>query len=481
MDSSASRLQGVRPRARLERRTQRTALFSPDPSSLASNARWCAASPGTATAWPRSWVGAGHGQDDRLGRRPRRLAAVRRARPRLCASRAAPPGSSSTRQACDRTSVAAISSRASTARAGHRADRRRGRHARHPRARPAARARDGRGGKLVARRRHHASCPSIRAGGALGALATRLDPIELRREPPPARDVGTRGRRNAPQPGRRTRARPLRTPRPAPRPAATTTKVVTSTCSPTGTPTDDPDGSVMIAHYRADVAELNGRARALMRADGQLGSDEVSAAGRTFASGDRVLVKRNDRRCDVRNGDRGVVEARRCSPPARSRPLRRPARSNSTLASSRGRPTTAARPRARLRAHRLRRPGPHLPPRARPRTRRGLQRVDLHDHDPRQRCEPALRRRRTRPRPRRVRSRRASTRRTSPPRRRAHPSRADELAIDRLLPAERRTRARPLSSRSRASPLARTAHPAPARTAPSRAQLELGHGRARPD
>jgi ATP-dependent exoDNAse (exonuclease V) alpha subunit len=71
----------------------------------------------------------------------------------------------------------------------------------------------------------------------------------------------------------------------------------------------DPDGSVMIAHYRADVAELNGRARALMRADGLLGSDEVSATGRAFASGDRVLVKRNDGRCDVRNGDRGVVES----------------------------------------------------------------------------------------------------------------------------------------------------------------------------
>jgi len=65
----------------------------------------------------------------------------------------------------------------------------------------------------------------------------------------------------------------------------------------------------MIAHYRADVAELNGRARALMRADGQLGSNELSAADRTFASGDRVLVKRNDSRCDVRNGDRGVIES----------------------------------------------------------------------------------------------------------------------------------------------------------------------------
>ena len=99
----------------------------------------------------------------------------------------------------------------------------------------------------------------------------------------------------------------------------------------------------MIAHYRADVAELNGRARALMRADGRLGSDEVSAAGRAFASGDRVIVKRNDRRCDVRNGDRGVVES--VDTGAGALRVRFDDRSSSsTRASSRSRRTTAARP-----------------------------------------------------------------------------------------------------------------------------------------
>jgi ATP-dependent exoDNAse (exonuclease V) alpha subunit len=71
---------------------------------------------------------------------------------------------------------------------------------------------------------------------------------------------------------------------------------------------DDFDGAVMIAHRRADVAELNARARAVMRATGQLGADELVAAGAAFAAGDRVLVKRNDSRCDVRNGDRGVID-----------------------------------------------------------------------------------------------------------------------------------------------------------------------------
>ena len=71
---------------------------------------------------------------------------------------------------------------------------------------------------------------------------------------------------------------------------------------------DDPDGTVMIAHRRADVAELNARARAVRRVTGKLGADELVAAGAAFAAGDHVIVKRNDGRLDVRNGDRGVVD-----------------------------------------------------------------------------------------------------------------------------------------------------------------------------
>jgi ATP-dependent exoDNAse (exonuclease V) alpha subunit len=73
--------------------------------------------------------------------------------------------------------------------------------------------------------------------------------------------------------------------------------------------TNDPHGCLMIAHYRADVAELNGRARAVMRATGRLGTDELVAAGRRFATGDHVIVKRNSARLDVRNGERGVIES----------------------------------------------------------------------------------------------------------------------------------------------------------------------------
>jgi ATP-dependent exoDNAse (exonuclease V) alpha subunit len=73
--------------------------------------------------------------------------------------------------------------------------------------------------------------------------------------------------------------------------------------------TNDPDGCVMIAHYRADVRGLNGRARAVMRSAGRLGPDELVAAGSRFSVGDRIVIKHNSARLGVRNGERGVVEA----------------------------------------------------------------------------------------------------------------------------------------------------------------------------
>lgn len=67
--------------------------------------------------------------------------------------------------------------------------------------------------------------------------------------------------------------------------------------------------AVMIAHRRADVADLNQRARQLMLEDRRLGADEVTLADRSFAAGDLVLAKRNDPRLDIVNGTRGEVVA----------------------------------------------------------------------------------------------------------------------------------------------------------------------------
>jgi len=65
--------------------------------------------------------------------------------------------------------------------------------------------------------------------------------------------------------------------------------------------------AAMVAHRRADVADLNQRARALMAADRRLGEQEVTFHERAFAVGDRVIARRNDRRIDIVNGARGTV------------------------------------------------------------------------------------------------------------------------------------------------------------------------------
>jgi hypothetical protein len=71
----------------------------------------------------------------------------------------------------------------------------------------------------------------------------------------------------------------------------------------------DPDLAVMIAFRRADVADLNGRARALMRARGRLGSRDLALPSGGFARGDRVVLRHNDRLRGVANGDRGVISS----------------------------------------------------------------------------------------------------------------------------------------------------------------------------
>lgn len=65
----------------------------------------------------------------------------------------------------------------------------------------------------------------------------------------------------------------------------------------------DPDDAVMIAHRRRDVADLNGRPHALMRAAGVLGAEGDVG----IPVGDRVVMRRNDRRLGVVNGERGTV------------------------------------------------------------------------------------------------------------------------------------------------------------------------------
>jgi Ti-type conjugative transfer relaxase TraA len=67
------------------------------------------------------------------------------------------------------------------------------------------------------------------------------------------------------------------------------------------------DRTLMIAHRRADVADLNGRARDSLKAAGRLGSDELHTQHASFASGDRVVTTSNDRRIGAVNGQTGTL------------------------------------------------------------------------------------------------------------------------------------------------------------------------------
>ncbi len=77
--------------------------------------------------------------------------------------------------------------------------------------------------------------------------------------------------------------------------------------SPTGGRPATRRASVMIALRRVDVADLNARARARMRAAGALGADELELRAGGFSVGDHVLVRQNHLGLGISNGQRGVV------------------------------------------------------------------------------------------------------------------------------------------------------------------------------
>ena len=67
--------------------------------------------------------------------------------------------------------------------------------------------------------------------------------------------------------------------------------------------------AVMYALRRADVDDLNHRARTRLDHAGRLGDERLEMAGREFAAGDNVICLRNDRRLGVRNGTTATVTA----------------------------------------------------------------------------------------------------------------------------------------------------------------------------
>ncbi len=69
------------------------------------------------------------------------------------------------------------------------------------------------------------------------------------------------------------------------------------------------DRTLMAAVRNVDRTELNHLARGVMREAGRLGDEELTAAGRTFAAGDRVMLLRNSAAKRLDNGDTGTVAA----------------------------------------------------------------------------------------------------------------------------------------------------------------------------
>lgn len=82
------------------------------------------------------------------------------------------------------------------------------------------------------------------------------------------------------------------------------------------------EDAIMLALRRADVEDLNARARDLMATSGGLGEEQLTIGGRPFARGDQVVCLRNATRLGVQNGTRGVVTT--VDPESRALELRTP-------------------------------------------------------------------------------------------------------------------------------------------------------------
>jgi hypothetical protein len=69
------------------------------------------------------------------------------------------------------------------------------------------------------------------------------------------------------------------------------------------------EDSLMIAKLNSERARLNDRARELLRAEGQLGKEEIKVGDACFAVGDEVITRVNDHRQQIYNRERWRVEA----------------------------------------------------------------------------------------------------------------------------------------------------------------------------
>ncbi|HZO96763.1 MAG TPA: MobF family relaxase [Gaiellaceae bacterium] len=154
-----------------------------------------------------------------------------------------------------------------------------------------------------------AQLPAVGAGGIYPALCDRLGALELldnrRQHDPHERDALAHLRRGEPEPylahaahhGRLTVGD---------NPTATKQRLLEDWWQ---TAQHDLHATVMLAHRRADVHDLNQAAHTLMLRAGRLGPDAVELGRHEFRVGDRVLCRHNDSRLGIRNGTRASIIA----------------------------------------------------------------------------------------------------------------------------------------------------------------------------
>jgi excisionase family DNA binding protein len=150
--------------------------------------------------------------------------------------------------------------------------------------------------------------PEIDAGGAFRALAQRLGAIELRevhRQPEPWDRDALRALRGGDvesfAEAYHAHGRLV---------AAPTADAVRDTLAGDWWHAHDAgERALMIAHRRSDVADLNRRARELLRNAGRLGSYALGTDRRAFAISDRVVTTRNNASLAVVNGQTGTLTA----------------------------------------------------------------------------------------------------------------------------------------------------------------------------
>jgi conjugative relaxase-like TrwC/TraI family protein len=149
--------------------------------------------------------------------------------------------------------------------------------------------------------------PEIAAGGAFRVLAEREGAVELR-EVRRQRHPWDRDALNALRAGRTEDWARAYTERGLVMTAPTAPALRQRLATDWWQARERGNDALMVAQRRRDVADLNERGRERMRDAGRLGPD-VEIGERRFATGDRVVLGRNDRRIDAMNGDRGEVLA----------------------------------------------------------------------------------------------------------------------------------------------------------------------------